>query len=68
MRHGPSPDEPVSAEQFLREGRLRHEDGRLFSPTETQLRFIREAAAKGEQLLRDDVEALNANARRLYHS
>lgn len=45
MAHGPIPDKPVSMEEFL--GGLKLKDGRSFRPTETQLRFLREAAAKG---------------------
>lgn len=57
---GPDPDKPVTIEQFLQEGRLVLKDGRPFHPTEAQLRFVQEAAAKGQELLRADVVALNS--------
>lgn len=57
MPHGPIPDKPVSMEEFLAEG-IKLKDGSPFRPTEAQLRFIREQAAKGEQLLREDAAAL----------
>jgi hypothetical protein len=51
MAHGPIPDKPVGIEEFLRE-RLKRKDGEPFRPTEIQLRFLRESAAKGQRLLR----------------
>jgi hypothetical protein len=63
MAHGPIPDKPVSPEEFLMEG-LKHRDGSTFRPTETQLRFIREAASSGQRLQREDAEALAANSLR----
>ena len=57
MAHGPIPDKPVTPEQFLSEG-LKLKDGQTFEPTEWQLRFIRESAAKGQALQRADAAAL----------
>jgi hypothetical protein len=60
MAHGPIPDSGVTIEEFLTEGRLVQKSGRVFQATETQLRFLREAAAKGRALQRADVAALNS--------
>jgi hypothetical protein len=54
-------------EEFLAEG-LKLKDGKDFQLTETQLRFIREAAASGQRLQRQDAAALAANSLRLYRS
>lgn len=63
MPHGPIPDKPVGMEEFLAE-RLKLKDGSPYQPTETQLRFLREAAAKGQKRQREDADALTANALR----
>jgi hypothetical protein len=61
MAHGPIPDKPVGMEEFLAES-LKLKDGRDFRPTETpQLRFIREAAASGQRLQREDAAALTTH-------
>jgi hypothetical protein len=67
MAHGPIPDKPVSMEEFLAES-LKLKDGSPYQPTETQLLFLSQAARKGQRLLREDAEAMNASARRLYRS
>ena len=59
MPHDPIPDKPVGMEEFLAES-LKLKDGKPFRPTETQLRFLRESAASGQRLLREDAEALSA--------
>jgi hypothetical protein len=47
-------------EEFLKEGRLVRKSGTVFQATETQLRFLREAAAKGQALQRADAAALSS--------